>query len=278
MAADSEFCSRLISIGLSEKEAQAYLHLLKYGPKPPSLLAKSLKTYREDVYRTITGLIDKGMVNPSLESPTVYVATELDIALDAALKRHESELREMEVKKQELMELSRQQRFSQSDEFSSYKIVRGMREAMAVAAANTDLTERQVVTVMPEIIFAFDSSFGLNEVIKRFIDRGGNFRMMSTFSYPSIALVQEGLDVGMDIRHLDGYSGIMFAVFDRKIAASVINFSTTRPSLNEPFSGIVAYDSVYADYLIATFEMLWAKAIPATQRIEELLKEGPPKA
>jgi len=278
MAADSEFCSRLISIGLSEKEAQAYLHLLKYGPKPPSLLAKSLKTYREDVYRTITGLIDKGMVNPSLESPTVYVATELDIALDAALKRHESELREMEVKKQELMELSRQQRFSQSDEFGSYKIVRGMREAVAVAAANTDLTERQIVFVMPEIIFAFDSSFGLNEVIKKFIDRGGNFRALSNISYPSIALVQEGLDVGMDIRHLDGYSGIMFAVFDRKIAASVINFSTTRPSLNEPFSGIVAYDPVYADYLISTFELLWAKAIPAAQRIEELLKEGPPKA
>ncbi len=82
MADDSEFLSRLIGFGLSEKEAQLYLHLLKYGPKPPSLLAKSLKTYREDVYRTLTGLIDKGMVNPSLELPTVYMAVEFNIALD----------------------------------------------------------------------------------------------------------------------------------------------------------------------------------------------------
>ncbi len=87
MADDSEFITRLISFGLSEKEAQLYLHLLKYGPKPPSLLAKSLKTYREDVYRTLTGLMDKGMVNPSLETPTVYAAVELDIALETALKK-----------------------------------------------------------------------------------------------------------------------------------------------------------------------------------------------
>jgi len=278
MADDSEFITRLIGFGLSEKEAQLYYHLLKYGPKSPSLLAKSRKTYREDVYRTLTGLIDKGMVNPSLDSPTVYAAVELETALDVALKRYETELRDMEVKRQELEKLSRQQRFRPSDEFGSYKIVRGMREAVAVAAANTDLTERQIVFVMPEIIFAFDSSFGLNEVIKKFIDRGGNFRALSNISYPSIALVQEGLDVGLDIRHLDGYGGIMFAVFDRTIAASVINFSTTRPSLNEPFSGIVAYDPVYADYLIATFELLWEQSVPAAQRIEELLKEGPPQA
>jgi sugar-specific transcriptional regulator TrmB len=73
MADDSEFITKLVGFGLSEKEAQVYLHLLKYGPKPSSLLAKSLKTYREDVHRTLTGLIDKGMVNPTLETPTVYL-------------------------------------------------------------------------------------------------------------------------------------------------------------------------------------------------------------
>ena len=90
MAEDSEFITRLIGFGLSEKEAQLYLHVLKYGPRPPSLLAKSLKTYREDVYRTLTSLIDKGMVNPSLETPTVYAAVDLEVALDTALKKHES--------------------------------------------------------------------------------------------------------------------------------------------------------------------------------------------
>jgi len=102
MVDDSELITRLIGFGLSEKEAQLYLNLLKYGPKSPSLLARSLKTYREDVHRTLTDLIDKGMVTPSLDSPTVYTAVELDMALDRTLKKRESELREMEQKQQEL--------------------------------------------------------------------------------------------------------------------------------------------------------------------------------
>jgi sugar-specific transcriptional regulator TrmB len=81
MDIEDAFIARLIGFGLSEKEAQLYLHLLKYGPKTPSPLAKSLKTYREDVHRTLTSLIDKGMVHPSLDSPTIYTAVDLDTAL-----------------------------------------------------------------------------------------------------------------------------------------------------------------------------------------------------
>src|SRR5512136_3334072 len=108
---ESEFITRLIGFGLSEKEAQTYLHLLKYGPKTPSPLAKSLKTYREDVHRTLTSLIEKGMVRPSLDTPTIYTAVDLETALEAALKRRESELREMEARKRELQELATQHQF-----------------------------------------------------------------------------------------------------------------------------------------------------------------------
>jgi sugar-specific transcriptional regulator TrmB len=130
MTTDDEFTRRLIGFGLSEKEAQLYLHLLKYGPKTPSPLAKSLKTYREDVHRTLTGLIEKGMVRPSLDSPTIYAAVDLDSALESAVKKQESELREMEARKRELQELAKQQQFRPSDEVATFKIIKSLKELL----------------------------------------------------------------------------------------------------------------------------------------------------
>lgn len=42
---DAEPCAKLLSeLGLGEKEAQLYVHLLKYGPKRAGDLARSLET------------------------------------------------------------------------------------------------------------------------------------------------------------------------------------------------------------------------------------------
>jgi sugar-specific transcriptional regulator TrmB len=278
MADDSEFIARLIGFGLSEKEALVYLHLLKYGPKPPSLLAKSLKTYREDVYRTLTGLIDKGMVNPSLETPTVYAAVDLDIALDEALKKHESELREMEVRKRELEELSKQQRFRPSDEFSTFKIIKNIKEFVAVTMSLVTSCKEGFLFVVPEPALLIVSLFGINDAAKKVIARGGSVRGITDFSYSAIELAQELLDIGEDIRYLSKYRGIYFAVVDGRFCVSAINVDVRRITLDEPVSLLWTNDITYADYLTSTFERLWEQAMPAAERIEELLKEGPPNS
>ncbi len=274
MADDSEFLSRLIGFGLSEKEAQLYLHLLKYGPKPPSLLAKSLKTYREDVYRTLTGLIDKGMVSPSLETPTVYAAVELDIALEAAYKKHETELREMERRKQELQELSKQQRFRPSDEFSTFKIVKSVKELIGLAMPTLTTTVDEWTSVLPAIFFVVSSLYTIEDM-KKFIARGGKIKSITDISYEYVDSIQQHLDIGIDVRHFDKYTGIMFSVFDRKISVSAINADIKRISLTEPLTALWTDDPTYAEYLMSTFALLWEQAVPAAQRITELLKQGP---
>jgi sugar-specific transcriptional regulator TrmB len=277
MADDREFLSRLISFGLSEKEAQLYFHLLKYGPKPPSLLAKSLKTYREDVYRTLTGLIDKSMVNPSLETPTVYAAVDLDTALESALKKHETELREMERRKQELQELSKQQRFRPSDEFSTFKIIKSLKEGISLAMPAMASIEKEWLLAVPGIFLIIGSMYVVEED-KKLIDRGANIRVIADITYPYIESAQQHLDIGVDMHHYDQYQGILFGVFDRKISASAINVDIRRVSLDTPLSILWTDDPTYTEYLASTFELLWEQSVPAAQRIEELLKEGPPHA
>ena len=277
MTTDDAFTRRLIGFGLSEKEAQLYLHLLKYGPKTPSPLAKSLQTYREDVHRTLMSLIEKGMVRPSLDSPTVYAAIDLDTALGSALQKQQSELREMEARKRELQELSQQQRFRPSDEVSTFKIIKSIKGLIAVAMPLIDPMQEEWRIAAPAYLTVVASLFGVNDAAYEFVKRGGKVRAIVDISYQVIEPVREMIAIGEEVRHIDQHE-IMFVVFDRRISISAINAEVKRISLNEPVSGLWTDDPAYAQYLASTFEMVWGQSVPAELRIQELLERGPPQA
>jgi sugar-specific transcriptional regulator TrmB len=252
--------------------------LLKYGPKTPSPLAKSLRTYREDVYRTLTGLIEKGMVRPSLHSPTVYTAADLNTALEATLKRRESELREMETRKKELEELALQHRFNPSDSVATFKIIRNLKELIATVLPAISRLEHEWDMLVPEKAVIVASQFGINPFTEAFIAEGGKVRILITdFTYAVIPMIQELIDIGADVRHF-GHKSLKFTVFDKKLSMSGINWEILRRmSLDEPITALWTNDATYAQYLTATFEIAWQQSIPIEERIQQLLELGPPK-
>ena len=136
--------------------------------------------------------------------------------------------------------------------------------------------EEEVLACCSEKVPILVSLYGGFEVLKEFIDRGGKAKVISEIPYPNIELAQLSLEMGIELRHIERHSGILFMVFDRKSVISYINADYKRMSLDEPVSALWSDDPVYANYLASTFEVLWGQTIPAAQRIEELLKEGPP--
>ncbi|MDD1720874.1 MAG: hypothetical protein LUP95_02705, partial [Euryarchaeota archaeon] len=114
---------------------------------------------------------------------------------------------------------------------------------------------------------------------KEFLDRGGRIRFITDITYPYVELIRQHLDAGMEVRHFDKYSGLLFCVFDGKIGVSGINVAElTRVSLSVPVSVLWTDDPTYAQYMTSTFELLWQQSVPAEERIEELLKQAPPQA
>ena len=278
MTTDDEFTNRLIGFGLSEKEAQTYLHLLTCGPKTPSPLAKSLQTYREDVHRTLSSLIEHGMVTSVTRSPTVYTAVDLETALGFALKKRESELKDMETRKLELQELAKRHRFRASDEVDTFKILKSIREIVSTALPILSSMEQEFLWIAPKEGLQVASAFGINDVVGELSERGGKTRGITDITYSSIPFVQEVLDVAEDVRHAAGYQGMYYAVFDRKHCISAINIDVKHVRLNEGATMLYACDPVYGEYLASTFELFWKQSVPAEKRIQELLRQGPPKA
>jgi sugar-specific transcriptional regulator TrmB len=217
------------------------------------------------------------MIRPSLDSPTIYAAVDLDTALASALKKQESELREMEERKRELEELSLQQRFRPSDEVATFKIIKSIKELVAISLPIIEAMQEEWLIVTPGYLSVIASLFGVNDAAYEFIKRGGKVRVIIDISYQFIEPVREMIAIGEEVRHVDEH-GVTFVVFDRKISISTINREIKHISLNEPVSGLWTDDPAYAKYLASTFEMLWSQAIDAEERIQQLLKEGPPKA
>ena len=218
------------------------------------------------------------MVRPSLDSPTIYAAVDLDAALAAALKKHESELREMEARKRELQELSERQRFPGSDELATFKIIKSIKELVAATSTLISSAKNGFLYIVPSEMLVITSLLGINAEAEKLIERGGHVKGISEVKYADIAPAQEVLEIGEELRHYDSYGGIYFAVVDKKHSVSAINVDINRISLNEPVSLLWTDDPTYANYLTATFDTLWEQSIPASEQIEKLLQQGPPKA
>jgi sugar-specific transcriptional regulator TrmB len=217
------------------------------------------------------------MVPPSLDAPTIYTAVDLETALGATLKKQESELREMEERKRELQELSKQQKFRPSNEVSTFKIIKSVKELVAATVTLVDSAKSGFLYIVPADMLLITEMFGINEEVKRLVERGGHVKGISDISYADIAPAQE-------VRHwrritaLRGLRGVYFAVVDEKHCVSAINVDIKHISLKEPVSMLWTDGKTYADYLTATFEILWERSVPAAEQIQKLLAKGPPQA
>jgi len=100
---------QLRTFGINEMEASLYLTLLNNGEETAGELVDVTRIARADVYKTLNGLLEKAMIEESATKPTKYCAVPIEAALDAAVMKQAYHLRQMELSKQELVELVNRQ-------------------------------------------------------------------------------------------------------------------------------------------------------------------------
>jgi sugar-specific transcriptional regulator TrmB len=276
MADDGEFITKLIGFSFTEKDARVYFHLLKYGAKPLSVLARHLKTYREDVYRTLNDLIDKGVVVGSISSATVYAAVPLETALDTTLTEHKLERQQMEKSKRELEELFDSLDRSPPVEWCSYQVLSGPREVEAASRQNTNGATRDLSAYLWGNVLGVTYKSGELDLACNAVRRGVRMRLITNISQVNLAAARYAIDCGIQLRHVEQTSGINFSVRDFKDNFVVVRFDpASYPRHDLTIAAFVCESPTYAKQLLFQYELLWEQSVPAAQRIEELLKEGP---
>lgn len=94
----------LRDFGLTNKEAEVYIFLAKYEVLTGGEIAKQTKIARSLVYRILKSLQTKGLVEPTLESPTRFVAIPFEKALDLIIKTKQEEALQVQRAKKDLLE------------------------------------------------------------------------------------------------------------------------------------------------------------------------------
>ena len=93
----------LVSLGLSQLDAEVYFFLSNQGPHNGKSITKALKFYKQVIYRSLKKLKEKGIVNSSAERPAVFSSISFEEVLDLFLEVKKQEADALQESREELL-------------------------------------------------------------------------------------------------------------------------------------------------------------------------------
>ena len=266
---------KLEAFGLSAKEAHLYVILLKYGPKTTGELAKLLHSYRVDIYRLVETLSEKGMVEESVEKPTKYAAVAVEAALTGAMMQHAYELRWMEDNRDQVLELAQEYLSSEAftDDLYTFKVIKGRSNTLAIMEQLVNTAEARIIFISSLIGISILSTSGILEHCINAVEKGVRVRFVTEILPRDISSVREALAGGIEVRHYDNYAGMRYLVADTRESLTTITFDALRHGKDASDTAFWTNSPEFAQYLEASFELLWNEGVEAAQRVDAVLAD-----
>ncbi len=149
--------------------------------------------------------------------------------------------------------------------------INSVADSVAIISKILESAEREIIFVTSPSLLSIAGTYYTVERAERFIENGGVLRGVTTVSPANIEEICTRIDVGLDLRHSDYPHELSLFVGDKRYSISGINTGVDEYALDTPVSGFWSENPAYAEFLLASFENAWSKAVPAEERIQELL-------
>lgn len=278
----SSVVAHLEAVGIEADQARLYVHLLHNGPSKASTMASISGSSRTKVYRDLDKLVDRGLVEASLESPTVYRAlgpTQLFEGLLADRRRSVAEVERARERLMEPLETLAAEEAQGSRPF--WQVVEGRLEILDRLGDLLDHAEREVrVLSTHALTFRADPPMtSLWDRIRERAEAEDGFTFRAVLHVPDRArerMAALARVPGIDIRHTDEARMGHFIVFDQE---ETVAWLVADPSERLHVEGDAA---VYtnADAFVSTkmflFDALWERATPLVAKEDEADREDVP--
>ncbi|MGZ4847061.1 MAG: hypothetical protein ACXV5H_10375 [Halobacteriota archaeon] len=150
-------------------------------------------------------------------------------------------------------------------------VINSVLDALAVASQILEAAHDEVVWLIPPSLIPLLARYSFAEKITPFLKQGGVSRGIVPLSHANVEEIQASLARGEDVRHCDEVRELFMFVGDKQHSISAINTGVHNLTLDTPVIAFWSEDPTYAEYLLASFESAWSHAVPAEERIKELL-------
>ena len=93
----------LVSLGLTEVDAEIYFLLAREGPQKGRNVAEVLKLYKQQLYRSLKRLQKKGVIHATLERPASFSAVSLEKILDSLIEAKKEQALALQESREDLL-------------------------------------------------------------------------------------------------------------------------------------------------------------------------------
>ncbi len=153
-------------------------------------------------------------------------------------------------------------------------MINSVEDAVAVISKILESAKHEIVFVTSPSLLSIAGSYHTVEQAKQFTLNSGIMRGVTAITHANVEEARVRMDIGLDLRHSDQFHELSLFVADQQNSISGINTGVDEYTLDTPVSGFWSEDPAFATFLLTSFENAWGLAMPAKERIRELLKQG----
>jgi len=259
--------SYLEDFGLTEKEAKIYYILSRLGSASANEIANATQYNRLQTYRSVKGLLDRGLVEISLERPRRYTPLKIEHAISLLEQEAANRIVQLESKKPLLL-----QKWSEVSDFPvstlgyTFRIVQGTNNVFKFALMLYESAQKEIDIVIKGKEIMRWILQGADDMLQKATGKQVVIRGLSEFDSTNLPGIRRFLEF-CNVRHVTSSRLAPLVLIDGK---EVLIGLTNGSSNGLPENAIWTNHPELVEMLNVLFNVLWVNSKDGKLMVEQL--------
>jgi len=250
----------LMELGLTLNQARAYLALVLAGAVGAKEIAEASNITRQDVYRVMKTLEERGIAEKLLSTPTVYKALPIEEVMKNLMDRKIGEDRELQKRSQRLIVDVQSSHSEKAVQDESQFIIIPSREAVIQHLSDALTKTNKSIEVVTSSERFSSAIMAFSKLYENALDRGVMIRIAAEKHVAQNGALDAAKNLsksqGFEVRFFPYTPEALISIFDSKEASVTISSTANSAEARALWSNDSGFVTLARHY----FEEMWSNA------------------